>query len=719
MSVFTQSRSYIIRILFVAAFLVMFIRLFTLQVVSSKYKLQAQENAVFKKIVYPPRGIVYDRNNKPIVNNTLMYDLMVTPSEVRNVDTSYLCQLLDIDTTQFKERILTAIVKNGRFRPSVFEALLSPEKHARLEENMWRFSEHGFYLQDRPVRTYPSNSGGSFLGYIGEVDSTIIARSKGFYQPGDYVGRSGLESSYEKILMGQRGTQYLIKDNKNKLVGKYQNGQLDEPAIAGHGLHTYVDIELQQLAEKLMKNKVGAVIAIDPTTGGILAMVSGPNFNPNDLSGSNKQKNYSKLVLDVSRPLLNRVIKGQYPAGSTFKPIGALIGLDEGVITPKSSIDCHGAYYGCNRPVKCLEKWSGHAANLRLAIAHSCNSFFSDTYRRTVDNPAIGNVKAGYAKWKQYVNAFGYGVKLGVDLPSEDKGTIFDTSFYNKLYRGSWNSCTNVSLGIGQGEMTVTPLQIANAMSVIANRGFYYVPHFVKTIDGDTGDDTLLNRYKIKHNIPVHISDSDYQVVVSGMHDVTVVGTAAGIPKIPGVDVCAKTGTAENYTILDGKRIKLPDHSVFGCFAPMNHPKIAVAVIVENGGFGATWAGPIAYLMIEKYLTDSLRADRVKDVERISNANLMPSYLPRLQQIEDSIRAFQWFKLTDDSTYIMKYVEKLKKNVQKQETEKMQNERPVSPPPLPQQSDSLQVPSMGYLPKMDMIEPEKPFKFKKRIGDVS
>lgn len=717
MSVFTQSRSYIIRILFIAAFLVMFVRLLTLQVISTKYQLQAQQNAVFKKIVYPPRGFIYDRHNKPIVNNILMYDLMVTPSEAKNVDTSYLCRLLDIDTTEFKERILTAIVKNGRFRPSVFEALLSPEKHARLEENMWRFSEHGFYLQDRPVRTYPFNSGGVFLGYIGEVDSPIIARSGGFYQPGDYVGRSGLESSYEKILMGQRGIQYLIKDNKNKLVGKYQKGEMDQPAIAGRSLHTYVDVELQQLAEKLMKGKVGAIVAIDPTTGGILAMVSGPNFNPNDLSGSNKQKNYPKLLLDVSRPLLNRVIGGQYPAGSTFKPIGALIALDEGVITPKSGIDCHGTYYGCNRPIKCLENWSGHAANLRLAIAHSCNSFFSDTYRKTVDNPAIRNVKDGYLKWKQYVNAFGYGVKLGVDLPSETKGTIFDTSFYNKLYRGSWNSCTNVSLGIGQGEMTVTPLQIANAMSVIANRGYYYTPHFVDSIDGENKNDTLLSKFRVRHKIPIHIPDSLYQIVIEGMHDVTVVGTAKGIPKIPGVEICAKTGTAENYTILDGKRIQLKDHLVFGCFAPKNKPRIAVAVVIQNGGFGATWAGPIAYLLIEKYLNDSLRAESLKEVDRISSQNLMPSYLPRLQYIEDSVRAFQWFKITDDSNYIIKYIHKSKKT-EVQTNGKPQNVKPVTPPPLPQQNDSTQTPSMGYLPKMDMIEPKRLFEFKKRKGNV-
>ncbi|HEV7620679.1 MAG TPA: penicillin-binding protein 2 [Flavisolibacter sp.] len=657
MPVFNQSRSYIIRILFLIAFLVILAQLFNLQVVSSKYDKLAQENAVFKKIVYPSRGVVYDRKGKPIVNNTLLYDLMITPAEIRNVDTAYLCQLLQIDTAEFNKRVITAVVKNGRFRPSPFEDLLTPEKHARLEENMWRFGS-GFFLQERPVRTYPFSAGAHFMGYIGEADSSIIARSKGFYQPGDYVGRSGLEARYEKVLMGQRGVQYWIKDNKNRLVGRYQNGKSDVTALAGRGLHTYVDVELQQLAEKLMANKVGAVVAIEPKTGGILAMASGPTFNPNDLTGSSFKKTYGKFVLDVSGPLLNRAIKGQYPAGSTFKPVAALIGLDEGVISPKSSIDCRGVYYGCNEPRKCDEKAPGHAASLRLAIAHSCNSFFFMTYRLTVENPRIGNVRAGYEKWRNYVNAFGYGNPLGVDLPSEDKGNIPDTAVYNKTYHNRWNSCTNVTLGIGQDKMLTTPLQIANAMSIIANKGYSYTPHFVKSIDGETTKDTVLNRYRIEHKVPIHISDSLYNLVIEGMHDVTLVGTAASIPKIPGIDICAKTGTAENKKVIDGQVLKLKSHSIFACFAPKENPKIAIAVIVENGGYGSTWAGPIAYLMIEKYLTDSLRADRLKEVDRIASANLMPDYLPRLQFMADSSRAYYYFNLTNDSNYIKKFLHK-------------------------------------------------------------
>jgi penicillin-binding protein 2 len=605
MPVFNQSRSYIIRLLFVVAFLVILAQLFNLQVVSSKYQVMAQENAVFKRVVFPPRGIVFDRKNRRIVNNIMMSDLMVIPSEVRNLDTAYLCQMVDIDTAEFKKRMLTAVLKGSRVRASVFESLLSHEKAARLEENMWRLGS-GFFLQDRPVRSYPYNSGGHFMGYIGEVDSGIIARSDGFYQPGDYVGRSGLESSYEKSLMGERGIQYLVKDNKGRLVGSYENGQLDEAPLAGRDLYTSIDIEVQQLAEKLLTNKVGAVVAINPKTGGIIAMASGPSFNPNDLTGSNFKKTYGKFALDVSRPLLNRAIKGQYPPGSTYKPLGALIGLDEGVINQRSGIGCSGAYYGCARPVRCTEKWAGHSGNLRQAIAHSCNSFFSMTYRLTVDNPKYANVKDGYAKWREYMNAFGYGNPLGIDLPGEDRGNVPDTSKYNRVYRNAWNSCTNLTLGIGQDMMLATPMQIANSMCIIANKGSFYTPHFVDSLDDQTTEDTVLNRFRISHRLPIHISDSDFNDVMDGMEDVTIIGTASSIPKIPGINICAKTGTAENFH----RGVQQKDHSLFACFAPRENPQIAIAVIVENGGFGSTWAGPMAYLMIEKYLTDSLRAER-------------------------------------------------------------------------------------------------------------
>jgi penicillin-binding protein 2 len=355
------------------------------------------------------------------------------------------------------------------------------------------------------------------MGYIGEADSNIIKRSSGFYHMGDYVGRSGLEAYYERVLMGQRGVEFLLKDNKNRLVGNYEKGRYDTPAIRGRNLHTYIDIELQQLAEKLINGKLGAVVALDPKTGGILAMASGPNYNPNDLTGPNKQKNYSRMVLDVKAPLLNRAIQGFYPPGSTYKPLGALIGLDEGVITPASGIACTGAYYGCARPVKCTEHWLGHSANLRLSIAWSCNSFFSDVFRKTIDNPAYHSTRTGLVNWTNYMHAFGLGHRIGVDLPSEIGANVPDTTQYDKEYRRSWNSCTMVTIGIGQDKLTVTPLQMANSMAIIANKGFYYIPHFVKNIENETEEDTVMRKYRQKHEVLTHIPDDVYDVVQQGM----------------------------------------------------------------------------------------------------------------------------------------------------------------------------------------------------------
>jgi penicillin-binding protein 2 len=654
MPVFNQSRSRVIKLIFLIAFLVILAQLINLQLFSGKYTKLARENAVYAKIVYPERGIIYDRKGRAILNNAIMYDLMVTPAEVKGIDTLEFCRMMSIDTAEFRRRLLDAIVKNTSVRPSVFKDLLTPDLQARFEENSWRFP--GFVLVQRPVRVYPYNAGAHIMGYISEVSPKQIEESGNFYRMGDYVGQTGLEAIYEKVLMGQRGVQYLMKDNKNRLVGSYENGEFDTAAVAGRGLRTYIDIELQQLAEKLMTNKVGAVVAIDPKTGGILAMTSGPQFNPNDLTGPDKNKNYSKLVLDVKAPLLNRAIKGLYPPGSAFKPLGALVALDEGVITPSFGYPCFGRYNGCGigKPA-CTHSNAGHAANLRLSIANSCNSYYAHVYRLTVDNPKLGGVKKGYEKWREYMNAFGLGVKLGIDLPSEDKGNIPDTSVYNREYRNQWNSCTNLTLGIGQDKMTATPLQLANAMCIIANKGYYYTPHFVEKIEDATDEDSvLLNRFRQKHEVLTHISDTAYNAVINGMQDVVEHGTAR-IAKIEGINVCAKTGTAENYTILDGRRIKLPNNSMFVCFAPKENPKIAVAVAVENAGFGATWAGPIARILMVKYLKDTLDEKNKADAERIANADLMPKYYIRKQAIEDSTRAFQWFKLTKDSSYIRKY----------------------------------------------------------------
>jgi len=662
MPVFNQSRSRIIKLIFFVAFLVILAQLFVLQVISGKGKYQelARNNAVYPKIVYPERGIIFDRKGKAILNNAIMYDLMVTPSEVKGIDTLDFCRMMGIDVPEFNRRIADAIIKNKSFRPSIFEDLLTPEMQVRFEENSWKFP--GFVLVQRPVRVYPFNAAAHILGYVAEVNPKQMENSEGFYRMGDYVGQTGLESIYEKVLMGQRGVQFLIKDNKNRLVGSYEDGEFDTAAIAGRGLRTFIDIELQQLAEKLMTNKVGSVVALDPKTGGIIAMTSGPNFNPNELTGPYRNKNYTKLVLDVSAPLLNRAIKGQYPPGSTFKPLGALIALDEGVINANYGFPCGGRYHGCGigKPA-CTHAGGGHAATLRLSIANSCNSYYAHIFRMTIDNDKYKNVKDGYEKWHDYMNAFGLGVRLGIDLPSEDRGNIPDTAVYNREYRNQWNSCTNLTLGIGQDKMLATPLQLANAMCIVANKGYYYTPHFVDKIEGETEEDTaLLNKYRKKHEVLTNISDADYNEVINGMQDVVESGTAR-IAKIPGIEICAKTGTAENFTFLDGRKLKLPDNSMFVCFAPKENPRIALAVTVENAGFGSTWAGPIARILLEKYLNDTIQEKSKADVERIAGTNLMPKYYVRKQYIADSTRAFEWFKMTKDSSYIIKYLFKQNK----------------------------------------------------------
>jgi penicillin-binding protein 2 len=673
MSVFNQSRSNIIRLIFLGLFLIIIVQLFNLQVIQGKYKVLAMENAVFAKVKYPDRGIIYDRKNRPILNNTIMYDLVVVPNEARKTDTFGLCDILGIDTAEYNKRIIEARFKNGPYRPSIFEDLLEPQLQARLDENIWKFP--GFALVERPVRVYPFNAAAHIMGYIGETDSNIIKRSGGFYHMGDYVGRSGLEAYYERVLMGQRGVEFLLKDNKNRLVGNYEKGRYDTPAVRGRNLHTYIDIELQQLAEKLISGKLGAVVALDPKTGGILAMASGPNYDPNTLTGPNKQKNYGRMVLDVKAPLLNRAIQGFYPPGSTYKPLGALIGLDEGIITPASGIGCTGAYYGCNKVVHCTEHWQGHSANLRLSIAWSCNSFFSDVFRKTIDNPEYHSSRTGLVKWTEYMRKFGMGHRIGVDLPSEIGGNVPDTTQYDKDYRRSWNSCTMVSLGIGQDKLTVTPLQMANSMAIIANKGFYYIPHFVKNFENETEQDTVLKKYREKHEVLTHIPEDQFDIVQEGMQDVVEHGTAQ-VARIPGINICAKTGTAENKTVLDGKVIQLKDNSMFVCFAPREDPKICVAVVVQNAGFGATWAAPIGSLMVEKYLTDSLRTERMAEVKRISEANIIPDYFERLQYKTDSIRARKWFELTKDSNYIKKYLPRRSVNTN---SAKKQSQSPAAP----------------------------------------
>ncbi|SFO30685.1 peptidoglycan glycosyltransferase [Chitinophaga sp. YR627] len=594
-------------------------RLFFLQIVEKKYSKLADANAVLRKVVYPSRGIIYDRKGRSILSNDAMYDLVVTPISVKNIDTTYMCQILRIDKEEFRKRITTAIIKNGSRRVSIFYPLLPPEMFGRLQESMYMF-QPGFELVQRQIRSYPFNAAANILGYIGEVSPQMLQKAAySAYNQGDYLGMTGLERTYESVLMGQRGIQYLVKDNLNRPQGPYEKGEFDTAAIAGKNLRLALDVDLQVLGEHLMRNKIGSVVAIDPRTGGILTMVSAPTFDPNLLTGSYRARNFSRLFSDTTKPLFNRAIQAGYPPGSSMKPLTALIALDEGVITPSFGFPCGGAYTYCGRPIACTHHNAGHAANLRLAIANSCNAYFVHLYRMEVDAAKWGGVKKGHQHWHDYISSFGLGHKLGIDIPGESGGKAIDTAGMNRLYHNQWNSCSELYVGMGQGQVVATPLQMANAMCIIANKGFYYLPHFVDKIDND--DTELLTKFREKH-VVAKISDSSYMPVIYGMQDVVERGTGM-IAKIEGEIVCGKTGTAENNAIVNGKLTKLKNHSVFVAFAPRDNPKIAVAVIVENAGFGSTYAAPIASLIMEKYLHDTISVKRKPQMKTLLEYNTL------------------------------------------------------------------------------------------------
>lgn len=701
MSVFNQSRSTIIKLIFALAFLILLIRLFQLQVLSRDYGAQADGNAYYKKVVWPDRGLLIDRKGIPMVKNIPVYDLQVTPSAIKGMDTVAFCRIMGIDTAEFRQKILEAIIKGGRTKPSTFQPLISYDVQAKLEEKIYSFP--GFDLIQRTERTYPFNVGGNVFGYINEVDTAMINRSNGFLRQGDFAGINGLERFYDRVLRGERGVEIFVRDNKQRIVDKYKDGKYDTTPIAGRNLKTFMDIKLQQLAEKLMANKLGAAVAIEPKTGGILAMATGPGYDPNLLSGPNKRKNIGYLLTDPTGPTYNFATIGEYPPGSTFKPLGALVALDEGVMTPSSGVGCGGGYYGCGKRVGC--HGGGHGGNLRIAMAASCNSYFITTYRKALDNPKYKSPMEGYMGWKAYMNSFGLGVKLGIDIPSEKKGNIPDTSGRRGLNKsiGSavWNSCATMTMGIGQDRMLATPLQMANAMCIIANKGYYYIPHFVDSIQGETKKDTLLAKYR-KKIIPLHIPDSSYEAVFDGMEAVITGGTARRW-LVPGISMCGKTGTAENYR--NGKKQK--DHSWFVCFAPKENPKIAIAVLVQNGGFGTDVAAPIASLMVEQYLMDSISKKRKQFIDFYANKKIIPSYIKEEKRIQDSTMAYDKFEETGDSVYIRPYlppppppvitinkdslakVEKLKaeklKEEEKKKTEK--NEKEKQSGTLPKKTD--------------------------------
>ena len=631
MSVFNQSRSRIIRLIFLIAFVFIIAQLFYLQVISGKFSQMADDNAILRKTIYPPRGLVLDRNGKAILNNTLTYDLMVTPSQTKGIDTTFFCRLLEIDTAEYRKRIIAAIIKNKSFRPSVFEASLSPLKYARIQENIWRF-QSGFYLQERPIRSYPFDAGANIVGYIGEVDTNYLKKhAEEGYVSGDYAGMTGMEASYEKALMGERGMQVLIKDNFNRIQGPYEGGAMDVEAVAGNNLYTSLDIELQKLGEKLMTGKVGSIVAIDPKTGGIIAMVSSPTYNPGLLTGSERRKHFSELYTDPRLPLLNRAVNASYSPGSTFKTLQALVGLAEGVINTRTTFSCSGAFYGCGsgRPMGCLDPGTYY---LSTGITHSCNTYFANVMQRVINNPKYPSQDSSLRNWNRYMYAFGLGHRLGVDVPTEQKGTIPTPEMFDKVYgKGHWGFCNYRSVSIGQGEVTTTPLQVANEMAYIANKGWFIIPHIVDSIEG--GDKFgLLDKYKVR-NVPINIPDSIFEAVHDGMQGVMESGTGRGA-KVPGITMCGKTGTVENYY----RGVKQPNHSFFCAFAPRENPKIAIMCVVENSGrYGGTYAAPIVSLMIEKYINDTIDAKRKPLEERMTNINLIPPLMLQKMKTRDSL----------------------------------------------------------------------------------
>jgi penicillin-binding protein 2 len=632
MPVFNQSRSRVIQFIFAGVFIAITGQLINLQLFSSKYKLAADNNAFYRKVIYPDRGIIFDRKKRGILENTISYDLVVIPSEARATDTATLCRLLNIDTATYKKRMRDLIFKNTSVKPSVFEALLTQEMFAKLNENMYRFP--GFSLNERSVRTYPYSVGAAILGYMAEVDTGYLRRHKDEgYEMGDYFGSTGLENTYEKVLMGQRGIKRFIRDNKGRLQGSWENGAYDTAAIAGSNLFSSIDVELQQLGEKLMENKVGSIVAIDPKTGGILCMVSAPTYNPNYLTGNQRKKHLVEMLyFDPRLPLLNRTLSTAYSPGSTFKTFVGIVGMAEGAIDDQMTVSCGGAYHGCGRPMGCHAKGT---FTLKPAISKSCNSYFAVSFRRILDHKKYADRNQALSVFNDYAHSFGLGKRLGVDLPSERNGFIPEPEVYHRKFGKNWQSCNIISNSIGQGEILTNLTQVANVMAIIANKGWYYTPHLIDSIEG--GDELgLLDKYRVKHKTK-DIPEFIWEEVHEGMQGTMEFGTGF-YAKVPGVNVCGKTGTVENAY----RGEKLKDHAFFGAFAPRENPRIAIAVMCENAGYGATSAAPIASLLIEKYLKDSITGnDRKAKVEQLANMNLIPPQMKRQMVQRDSLRQAQ------------------------------------------------------------------------------
>ncbi|MFN4082623.1 MAG: penicillin-binding protein 2 [Bacteroidia bacterium] len=589
--------------IFVVSALIYIARLAMLQLLDDSYVQFAQMNVLQEQTIYPARGLIYDRNNELLVYNDAIYDLLVYPEQVKNLDTLEFCKVLGITKQEFITRFERMKRQKGYapWRPMVFERQITIPIYAAFQERLFDF--RGFYVEVRTDRKYRHSNAAHIMGYIGEVTDKDIEQSNGYYRMGDFIGISGVERVYEKYLGGVKGTKYVLVDSKNRTQGRYKDGQYDSPAVAGKNIHLTIDYKLQQLGEELMQNKVGSIVAVEPNTGEILALVSSPSYDPNLLIGRERGNNYMKLLRNPAKPLFNRPLAAPYPPGSIFKILMSLVGQQEKVLTPATSYSCRNGYLfvGCHP--------HGSPLALRGAIAVSCNAYFCQVYRSVVNNPRYKKVEDAYNNFYKHMASFGLGKPLGVDLFGEGKGFLPPSTYYDKIYgRYRWQALTTISLGIGQGELGITPLQMANATAAVANKGYYITPHIVKLIDGAPNPN---EEYQKKHQTT--IDTSYFQVVIDGMQDVVERGTAY-VARIPGIEICGKTGTAQNP---HGK-----DHSIFFAYAPKNNPKIAITVVVENAGFGATWAAPIASLMMEQYLTGK-HDTRKALLERMLNGNLV------------------------------------------------------------------------------------------------
>lgn len=598
------NRKYILGGIAVAVVIIYLIRLFSLQLMSNDYKKNADSNAFRKEIQYPSRGLILDRKGRLLVYNESSYNIMVVMNDQRGIDTLDFCQTVGITKDFYIKRMdeIKSKISYSRYTPQLFMSQIPAEEFSVFREKLFRFK--GFSVEKRSVRHYTTGLGAHLLGDVGEVNDKDIANDD-YYQSGDFIGKLGVERSYEKELRGEKGMRIMLRDVHGRTQGHYQGGKYDKAPVPGKDVTLSIDLGLQALAERLLEGKLGAIVAIEPSTGQILCMASSPTYDPRLTVGRNRGKYHQQLSRDPMRPLLNRAIMGTYPPGSTFKITQALMGLQEGSITPEIAFPCHhgfnykGLHLGCH----------GHASPINLvpAIGTSCNAYFCwNLYRMFSNKRKYGSVQNAMNCWKDHMVDMGFGYKLGIDLPGESRGMIPNANYYDDHYRKSWNALTVISISIGQGEVTATPLQIANLAATVANRGHYYVPHIVRSIRGGQID----SLYTHPHHTTINPRWYDY--AVAGMRKAVLSGTCHAA-NIPGIEVCGKTGTAQN---------RGHDHSAFMGFAPMNSPRIAVVAYIENGGFGAVYGVPIGALIMEQYLNGSLSPSSEKKAQVIQNRHI-------------------------------------------------------------------------------------------------